>query len=289
MIYCVVRCVSRLISAAPVTVRYAIADLVGALGWLILPHRRREMAIGNIERGLSVSRSAARQIAKHSTTRFGRMIAELFYHHRLTRSNIDTLVTFRGREYLDRALAEGKGVILATAHTGNWELIGAALALNDYPVVGIAQKQHSEQMDRFINEQRRAPGTEIVYRSEVRDIVRLLDQGKIIGLLMDQDAHKRGIFVDFLGRPASTPQGPAAIARLRGAPIVPMFISEIRPGLHEIIIHPGMHVEKTADRDADIYSMTERLTRIVEDHIRQHPGEWFWLHNRWKTQPKKAE
>jgi KDO2-lipid IV(A) lauroyltransferase len=106
---------------------------------------------------------------------------------------------------------------------------------------------------------------------------------------MDQDAHKKGVFVPFLGRLASTPVGPAAIARLRNAPIVPAFIHEIAPGKHEIIIHPALTVAKTKDRDADIYQTTVRLTGIVEDHIRQYPSEWFWLHNRWKTPPPGCE
>jgi KDO2-lipid IV(A) lauroyltransferase len=246
------------------------------------------MVIHNISQGLAVTPQTAEKLAKASTTRFGRMIVEVFYQDKLTRDSVNALVAFRGREYLDAALAEGKGCILATAHTGNWEMMSAALSLNGYPLAAIAQKQHNEQMDRFINEQRRAPGAEIVYRSEVRDMVRLLDRGKIIGLLMDQDAHQKGVFVPFFGRLASTPAGPAAIARLRGAPIIPAFIHEVASGKHEIIIHPAVRVEKTADRDADIYAATLQLTTIVEAHIRQYPSEWFCLHNRWKTKPPSS-
>ncbi|MDF2501517.1 MAG: phosphatidylinositol mannoside acyltransferase [Anaerosporomusa subterranea] len=285
MTYHLIRLLSRIVNTLPLSGRHAIGNCIGEVSWLLLPHRRREMVINNILNGLSLRPQDAQVIAKASTTRFGRMIIEVFYQDKLNLNSVNALVAFRGREHLDAALAEGKGCILATAHSGNWEMMSAALCLNGYPLAAIAQKQHNEQMDRFINEQRRAPGAEIVYRSEVRDMVRLLDRGKIIGLLMDQDAHQKGVFVPFFGRLASTPAGPAAIARLRGAPIVPAFIHEVAPGKHEIIVHQAVRVAKTADRDADIYATTLQLTNIIEAHIRQYPSEWFWLHNRWKTQP----
>lgn len=285
MTYHLIRLLSAVIKILPLSGRQYLGTSIGNAAWLLLPRRRRHMAIENIMCSLDLDRQEAAAIAKASTVRFGRMMLEVFCQDTLNLAVVQELVGFRGREHLDGALTEGKGCILITAHSGNWEMMSAALSLHGYPLAAIAQKQHNKQLDRFINEQRRAPGAEIVYRSEVRDMVRLLDNGKIIGLLMDQDARQRGVFVPFFGRLASTPPGPAAIARLRGVPIVPAFIHEVEPGKHEIIIHPVVRVAKTKDRDADIYETTLQLTRIVEDHIRQHPGEWFWLHNRWKTVP----
>ena len=285
MTYQLVRFFSYLTNGLPFSLRYALGNCLGGVGWLLLPRRRRDLVINNIAQALALDLDAAKVIAKTCTTRFGRMIIEVFYQNKFNQASVNSQVSFLGREHLDAALAEGKGAVFVTAHTGNWELLASALSLNGYPLAAIAQKQHNAQMDRFINEQRRAPGTEIVYRSEVRDMVRLLDRGKLIGLVMDQDAHHQGVFVPFFGRLASTPQGPAAIARLRDAPIVVAFIREISPGNHEVLIHPAQKVDKTADRNTDIYNMTVHLTKIIEDHIRRYPAEWFWLHNRWKTKP----
>ena len=282
--YRLLRLLAAGVNALPPPGRRALGDGIRNTAWLLLPRRRRDMAVTNISRSLDVGPAAAREIAKASTVRFGRMLMEVLGIDRLTRESVNSLVSFRGREYLDDAVAAG-GCILATAHSGNWELLSAALSLNGYPLAAIAQKQHNAAMDRFINEQRQAPGAEIVYRSDVRDMVRLLDRGKIIGLLMDQDSHRQGVFVPFFGRLASTPVGPAAIARLRGAPIVPVFIHELAAGRHEIVVHPALTVAKTRNREEDIYQATLQLTQIVEAHIRQHPTEWFWLHNRWKTPP----
>lgn len=287
--YRLLRLMARIVNALPRSGRRALGDCIGEAGWLLLPPRRRYMAVNNIARGLGLSVADARGIAKASTTRFGRMLIEVLYQDRLTLETVNKLVVFRGREHLDAATAGGKGCIIATAHSGNWELLSAALSLNGYPLAAIAQKQHNKLMDRFINDQRRAPGAEVVYRSEVRDMVRLLERGKMIGLLMDQDAHHSGVFVPFLGRLASTPAGPAAIARLCRAAVVPVFIREVACGSHEIIVHQPLTVAKTKNRSDDIYQMTLRLTEIVEAHIRQYPTEWFWLHNRWKTPPPGGE
>jgi KDO2-lipid IV(A) lauroyltransferase len=142
-------------------------------------------------------------------------------------------------------------------------------------------------MDRFINEYRTMAGMHVTYKTGVREMITMLGKGMIIGLLMDQDAGSNGIFVNFFGRLASTPQGSAALARLKNAPIVPAFITENSDGTHTAILHPIRWVDKTEDRDQDIWRTTNELTQIIENHIRKYPHEWFWLHDRWKTRPKQ--
>ena len=203
----------------------------------------------------------------------------------LNTENIGQYVEITGREHLEAALQLGRGAVLATAHTGNWELLGAALAMHGFPLVAVVQRQTNPAMDGFINEYRTKAGMHVTYKQGVREMVKLLGAGKIIGLLMDQDNHKDGVFVEFFSRPASTPQGAAALGRLNNAPIVPAFITANPDGNHRAIIHPYLAVQKTADREEDIRSTTQQLTRIIENHVRQYPQEWFWLHNRWKTQP----
>jgi len=190
-----------------------------------------------------------------------------------------------GEEHIVEALSHGRGAILATAHSGNWELMGAALALNGYPIVGVAQRQTNRAMDRFINEYRTITGMHITYKTGIREMISLLGEGKIIGLIMDQDAKQQGIFIEFFGRLASTPSGTAALARMKDAPIMPTFITENADGTHTLIVHPLVWINKTADRDYDLQVTTQQLGRIIEQHIRTYPHEWFWLHNRWKTRP----
>ncbi|MEN6568205.1 MAG: lysophospholipid acyltransferase family protein [Veillonellales bacterium] len=288
MLYTIVKVFSAVVCILPASVCRCFGNALGALCWPIVPQKRKRMAIHNIISSLAVNEKTAAAIAKQSTTRFGKMFLEVLRIPRLNAANIGHHVRMIGGEYLTEALSHGHGAVLATAHSGNWELLGAALAMHDYPLVAVVQKQTNAAMDRFINEYRTRAGMYVTYKTGVREMIRLLGDGKIVGLLIDQDAGGDGVFVDFLGRPASTPQGAAALARLKGAPIVPAFITENSDGSHSAVIHPPVWVNKTTDRDEDIRVTMQLLTKIVEQHIRKHPQEWFWLHNRWKHRPPKT-
>lgn len=285
MLYKFVKVLSRIINMLPEIVRRGIGQGLGMVFWWIIPPKRKRMAIKNIEISLAVDRSQAVHIAKRSATRFGKMVIEVLYMPNFTKDSIKRYVKLEGHEYLTEALAHGKGAIVATSHSGNWELFGAALALHGFPLVSVAQKQTNSEMDRFINEMRTKSGMETIYKTGVRDMVKILGEGRVIGILMDQDAGPDGVMVDFFGRMASTPQGAAALARMKNSPIVPIFITENDDGTHTGTLHPPIWVEKTSDREQDIFVTTQKLTKIIEQHIRRHPHEWFWLHNRWKNTP----
>lgn len=289
MVYRFVKLASRLTCILPRAVRRTAGTVLGELAWQIVPGWRKKMAVENLVQSLALDESKAAALAKASATRFGKMFVEVLYLPKVTRGNIDEHVTIVGREHLDDALAHGQGAVLATAHSGNWEVLGTSLAMKGYPLVAVVKKQRNAAMDRFINEYRTMVGMHVTYKTGVREMVKLLGEGKIIGLLMDQDANQNGVFVDFFGRPASTPQGAAALARLKDAPVVPAFITENEDGSHTAILHPPVWVEKTGDRDEDIRRTTQYLTKVIEDHIRTYPHEWFWLHNRWKTRPPAVE
>lgn len=281
MTYLLIKLFSKTVCQLPLFVQRSIGEFIGNATWLIVPEKRKLMATENIVLALGVDRHTAIQIAKLSWTRFGKMLMEVMAFPKI-KKDINRYITIQGRENIDKALAYGNGIVLATAHSGNWELLGGALALNGYPIVGVAQKQTNGDMDRLINEYRTLVGMHVTYKSGVREMIKLLGQGNVIGLLMDQDAGHDGVELDFFGRKASCPQGPAFLARLKDAPLLPTFITENSDGTHTIIIKEPFLSEKTENKQEDIKQTTEKLTRMIEDHIRQHPTEWFWMHNRWK-------
>ena len=185
---------------------------------------------------------------------------------------------------LNAVMAEGRGAIFATSHSGNWELMGGAFACAGYPLVGVAKKQSSAGMDRFINEYRALVGMHITYSSGVREMFRMLDEGWIIGLISDQDPSLRdGIIVEFFGRETNAFTGAASIARFRGVPIFPVFMHREPNGRHILTVGPAIRVEKTADKAEDIRRTTQYINARIEEWIRKYPEEWFWLHDRWKS------
>lgn len=285
MTYYLIKLFAWLVGLLPAGARNSLGDLIGEALWPFVPKKRREMAVANVMASLGLDRAAALDLVRRSAVRFGRMFMEVLTIPQLNSDNISRHVTLRGRENLDKAYSFGKGVIIAAAHSGNWELIGPTLAIYGYPVVGVAQRQTNAAMDRLINEIRTSTGMHITYKTGVREMLAYLSEGKAVGLIMDQDAKEQGVFTDFFGRPAATPQGPAALGRMKGAAIVPTFMTASADGGHTLILHPPLMAEKTDDRDRDFLVTTQKLNAILEDHVRTHPHEWFWLHNRWKTRP----
>ncbi|MBP2651680.1 MAG: lipid biosynthesis acyltransferase [Firmicutes bacterium] len=283
MAYYFVKFLSQVVCLLPVGIRSKLGTWLGELCWPFVPKRRKEMAVNNAMISLGLERSAALELIKQSATRFGRMFMEVLSFPQLNKNNIKQYVTIHGGQYLDEALSYGRGVILIGAHSGNWEIMGQALAINGYPFVGIPQKQTNAAMDKFINEYRLLSGMQLAYKTDVREMMRLMDKGGMLGLLMDQDAKEKGVVVEFFGRLATAAPGAAVLARMKNAPIVPMFITETGVGQHAVLVQPVIWVTKTDKKDEDISSVTQQLTTIIENHIRQYPHEWFWLHDRWKT------
>lgn len=285
MLYKTMRILSFIVCILPRTLRRVTGNVIGQLCWQIVPKKRKSMAIHNVIQGLNVSECQAEAIARKSTTRLGRMFLEVLAFPKI-KEDINQHIYFEGKDHLNEALALGRGVVLATAHSGNWELLGAALALNGFPMIAVAKKQTNVAMDRFINEYRTLVGMHVTYKTGVREMVKMLLAGKVIGMLMDQDAGADGVFVDFFQRPASAPRGPAFLARMKNSPIVPAFITENADGTHTVIIQKPILVDQTEEKEQDILVATQQLTKMIERHVQAYPHEWFWLHNRWKSQTK---
>lgn len=248
------------------------------------------MAIHNIERCLKVSTDKAEQIAKKSWTRFGPMIMEVL-RFKVICKNIDKYVTIKGEENIKKAMSYENGGVIATAHSGNWEIIGAALTHKGMKIAGVAQHQRNEGVNNFINYCRAFTGMHITDKLDIKEMMKMLGQKYFIGLIMDQDGGSTGIIMPFLGYEASCVQGPAVMSRFKSAPILPAFITEDkkRPGHHILTVLEPAFTAKTKDKQKDIYDMMASLTSLVEQHIRDYPEEWFWLHDRWKYVERKKK
>lgn len=282
--YWAVKLLSHFVCLLPHRAAMMIGAGLARLLWPFIPARRKRLAQTQIERCLHVSPAEAARIARESTLRFGPMLMEVL-RFPVLRRHIEDYVTITGALHTMRAsLAQGKGAIIATSHSGNWELMGGALALAGLPIVGVAKRQSAAGMDRFINEYRALVGMHVTYRSSVREMFRMIDQGWIIGLLSDQDPSRRdGVIVDFFGQETNAFTGAAAIARRCEVPIFPVFMHRRADGHHELTIEEPLYVEKTDDRAADVLRVTQEVSAHVEAWIRRYPSEWFWLHDRWKS------
>ena len=175
---------------------------------------------------------------------------------------------------------------MLACHMDNWEWLGAALALNGFPLSAVEKPQPNRVYSDFMNELRKGVGQEIFSRgtSEILGCARAMKKGRMLGLIADQDGGYDGIFVPFLGKMASTPNGPAYFARKFKAPIIPIFIVRKPDGYgHTAIVNDPIHYEFTSDTKLDDYNVTLKMTQEVEKIIKQYPDNWLWFQHRWNT------
>jgi KDO2-lipid IV(A) lauroyltransferase len=204
---------------------------------------------------------------------------------RLTSENIGRLVTFSGRQNIDNALKRGKGVIILTAHFGNWEFLAAALILSGYDLSYITRPIRSRQLDVLLNQIRESVGGKPIPREALKGTLKCLRRNGLLGILSDIDTKVEGVFVDFFGRLAFTPRGPVSLALRTGAALVPTFIIRQKDDRHRVVAEEMLGLEITGDQEEDIRINTARFTKVIESYIRRYPEQWIWFHQRWKTQP----
>ncbi|HLA41291.1 MAG TPA: lysophospholipid acyltransferase family protein [Candidatus Glassbacteria bacterium] len=284
--YAAARCAIFLLDRLPLAAARALGRLLGRLAWKVVRVRRRQ-TLENLNRSFpDLSAGRLHEIGRRCYCNLGAYFIECFRIHRLSDRELAELVTFERREVLDQALAQGRGVVNVTFHYGNWELMGARAAREGWPLEVIARSQTNPLFDAYVNRLRQANGMRLVnVRAPSREIFRLLRAGRIVTFLADQDAHRVGVFVDFLGRPASTPVGPALFAFKAGSPLV---LSIMVPGgadRWKVVFEPVPRPQ-TSDRAGFVREVTAYYTARLEEYVRRAPEYWFWPHRRWKTRPE---
>ncbi len=228
-------------------------------------------------------------IAQACYRHLGKFLMEFIRLPAVPREELLQRVELRGREHVEAALAEGRGAILLTAHLGNWEFAGARLAAEGFPVIAIAREQRDSTLTQYILRTRESTGMKIYHReSAVKAGLLALKRNELVGMLMDQNAGDDGLFVEFFGHLASTAAGAAVFALRTGAAVLPTFAYRTPEDTHVVTVDAPVPLIRTGDHKRDIYENTARYTKIIEEKVRAHPEQWFWLHKRWKSRPPAA-
>lgn len=284
MQYWFFKILSRIVCLLPYAFVLDVGRVLGKLHYRIAK-KQRNRAIVRIMRSLKVARPEAVYITKRMFNNIGKNFVEILRTPRLTRENYQEFITIENLQYFTEALQKGRGVVLLTAHIGNWEWLGAALAYAGLPLSSVIKRQPNDQHTRLLNEFREMVGMEIFSRgtTELVGAAKALKKGRVLAFLADQDAGESGVFVDFLGAPASTPLGPAVFARRFHSPVVPVFMVRTKEGKHVATVHEPLYYEDTGNEEADLFRLTEKMTRLIEEVILAHPNQWIWFQKRWNT------
>jgi len=237
----------------------------------------------------------AREVFVH----FGRGLAELVILRGRRRRELLDRVEVEGLEHVEAAerLSPSGGVVMVTAHCGNWELACAKVASMGIPMSVVYRNLRQPALDEMLLGIRGAGQRSAEEASRLEQIpmgragirfVRALDAGRKVLVLLDQDARpEEGVFVSFFDRPASTRGGPLALAALRGVPVLPAFVRRSPDGrTHSLRIQAALQLEDGASDEEEVLRRNvQRVTAVIEKEIRESPGQWIWTHRRWRTQP----
>jgi Kdo2-lipid IVA lauroyltransferase/acyltransferase len=278
-------------AAIAVLPRGFVLALGRAVGRLVyhLDGRHRAIASANLTRafGDTLTAKEREKTALQSFENFVRSIFDALKTAGWSPARLMSIIDVEGYEHLEKAAREGRGVLLFTAHYGNWEMVIPPFA-GRIPFHIIARPLDNPLIDRDVLKARSRRGGTIINKFGAgRPILRALGRNEAIGILIDQNVLRReAVFVDFFGTSAATTPALAVFHLRTEAPILPMYCVPSAGNRYRFRIEPPVAIPSTSgDEDADVLKITGICTKMIEETIRRNPSFWLWVHKRWQSRP----
>ena len=274
----------------PAPAAYSAGRAFGKLAYILAGKLRRTGAI-NLRLAFPEKSDEERaQLLRETFDNLGRLLGFFSQFSSRSREELKELIEVQGLENLEAAkAAHGNRLLLYTGHLGAWELTSFGLSLVGHPFTFLVRRLDNPRIEELVDRVRTKFGNETIDKlSAARSMMKILRSGEsALGLLTDLNTlDDEAIFVDFMGVPAATTFVVAKLAVRTKTPLVPIFAPWSKEkGKYLLIAEPMIPVETTGDEDADVRQLTIKLTQRIEDRIRQYPGQWLWIHKRWKTRP----
>jgi KDO2-lipid IV(A) lauroyltransferase len=290
--WALLRGIQLCVSMVPLRAALWLGRRLGEVAYVAV-YPRTKIALEQIARAMpDLSRSRQKATIREMYRQFAQGLVEfLRLPHTVAGGQLDQLVAVEGEDVVRGAYAQGKGLLILTAHYGNFELLSTFFAAHGYQVNLVTRRLKNGALDRFWAEQRRRLKIRAIFKEQsLKEVIARLRRNEAMGYVLDQNMGiGQGVFVDFFGRPACTLGVVAVLAKRFGTPVIPVFITRDRddPTRHRIVFEPPVPFESRAGdkSDADIVDNTQRYTAIIERHVRERPDHWIWIHKRWKTRP----
>jgi KDO2-lipid IV(A) lauroyltransferase len=262
----------------------ALGRLMGRVAYgLDVPHRRivrRNLKFTHPDWTVAKIETISRRVFEN----IGISLFEFLQLATVSRQQLLGRIRLVGRENLQAALQSPNGFIIVSAHLGSWET--GMLWLCCYvhrPMLGVAKKIRIAPLNRWVHRLRTRFGVQIVdKKGAMSEMRRMLRQGGIVGLLVDQSRRSEGVDVNFFGHRVTTTPAAAFLAIRCNSPVVPMFCIRDAGGRLTMVVEPALEMRRTADLRSDIQTNTQAITAVVETAVRRYPDQWFWVHKRWK-------
>lgn len=259
-----------------------LCNLAGDAAWLLMRQRR-----GNVARNLSMVLGSpigaldpqARDVFRQGT----RYYYDTFRAPALADEEIEGLVTLQGEEHLGRALAEGKGIILVTAHLGSPSMVAQILRVKGYAVTAVVEQVHPQRLLDLMTKVRGSRGINVIPLGSdiVRRLSEALKRNEVVGMLVDRDVAGTGAKVSFFGAPTTLPTGPVMLALRTGAALVPAFAYRLDGGRVLGVIGETIPLQRSGNLREDIKENAQRVAGVVEEAIARQPTQWILFEPVW--------
>ena len=266
----------------PLRLVYGIAVFLADLHYFFA-FRDRAFVVNNLR--IIFPEKANQQLWKISRAvfrNFAKYLVDFFRFEKLNRGYIDNNVKLEGMHYFDAALSAGKGVVVLTAHLGNWELGGVVIAQLGYPFLVVALPHKTKKVNDFFDAQRNRKGVKVIAVGKaMRSCISEIRNNHMVALAGDRDFTGKGILIDFFGLPTHFPEGPAALSLITGAPIVPGFMLRNPDDSFTLRIEKPVEFVPTGDMAKDMAALVVEYKKIFEDYIRKYPEQWYIFRRFW--------
>ncbi len=286
--YIFIKSISFIAFISPRRLTLAIGRSLGKLVYY-LDSRHRRTTLNNLQLAFNeeLTEVQRKSIAKQAFSHFGEFMLELLRAPWLSKKKIGKIAEYQGLENLRQAYGKGKGVLIFTAHFGNWELMGIAQGYQNVPLNVLARPLDNPHLENMLRRIRSLSGNSVIYKKNaVRAILQALKRRETIAILIDQNTRiEEGVFIDFFGRKACTTPILSSLALRSGASIIPAFSLPTGKGTYQFIYEKEINFQPSGNNEEDVLHLTQLCSDIIEGYARKYPQYWFWMHRRWKNQP----
>jgi KDO2-lipid IV(A) lauroyltransferase len=288
VVYVAVRLVIAVVQALPLTICERGAEWMATLFSRLLGVRRRVVEENLRTAFPNLSQHEREVIAWQMWRHLFLMAAEIAHTPRkVHETNWKEHSQIVNQELFVRTLLSGRPLVLISAHFGNFELGGYLMGLFGFPTYTVARRLDNRFLDRFVNDFRGRTGQYMLPKQGSREMIQaVLERGGILTLLGDQAAGEKACWVEFFGRPASTHKAVAAFSLANGAPTMVSYARRLDAPLHYEVGPEAICDPRSAGFElGSIPLLAQWYTNHLEHLIRRAPGQYWWLHRRWKGHP----
>jgi KDO2-lipid IV(A) lauroyltransferase len=287
--YVVVRVLNIIFSILPVSFTLWLGRRFGIIAFWV-NKKRRLIAYANLKAAFAHEKSPQelRAITKRVYQNMVQTFMEVLNLTKVNKKYVDKYIDIINIERIQDAAQSGRGTILLTAHFGDWELSSLVSSAVGFPIAVLVREQKMKRLNELLNRLRESNGCKVIRKGmDVKNLITMLREQKIVGILADQDAGKNGTLVDFFGRPTSSHSGSMEIARRTDSLVLPAFIVRTAGPYHKLYLEEYIDFRGTQSPDA-VKENLQKYMKLLEKYVREYPDQWLWLHKRWKSTPVRT-